>query len=324
VMRQDFAPLKAVELQYSIPVHIGEFGAYSRADMTSRAKWTTFLSRYFEELGWSWAYWEFSAGFGIYNPSNKTLNQELVDALLHNEMPEPGRYVGTAIYTSNFQTGNDGWNLNAQQGASAQLVRAENTLNVNITNGGTAGWHVQLQKQPFSLQTGKKYRVSFKAKAESARSMTVYLGMTLSPWSAFSGYNDITLTDTFSVYTFVFDMAAATSNARMVFDMGNSTLNISVTDIKIEEIVFEAPTGIISPEVEKLRIFPNPVKDILYYSNPENFTRVSVFSLDGKQLLDKPIQQAENSLDVSGLQPGIYFIRFAGKNKIVTEKIMKH
>jgi endoglucanase len=145
--------------------------------MKSRARWTTFLSRYLEELGWSWAYWEFSAGFGIYNPSNKTFYTELVDALLHNEMPEPGRYVGTPVYTSNFQTGNDGWNLNAQQGASAQLTRANNTLNISISNPGTAGWHVQLQKGNISLQEGKKYRYSFKAKAEAARSMTTYIGM---------------------------------------------------------------------------------------------------------------------------------------------------
>jgi len=87
-VRKDFAPLIALEKEKNVPIHIGEFGAYEKADMKSRAKWTTFLTRYFGEQGWSWAYWEFSASFGIYNPETKTFNQELVDALLHNEMPE--------------------------------------------------------------------------------------------------------------------------------------------------------------------------------------------------------------------------------------------
>ena len=103
VMQQEFAPLVAVSKQHNIPVHIGEFGAYSKADESSRKKWTTYLSRYMETLNWSWAYWEFSAGFGIYNPTTKKFNQFLVDALLHNEMPEPATYAGTPVYTSIFK-----------------------------------------------------------------------------------------------------------------------------------------------------------------------------------------------------------------------------
>jgi endoglucanase len=172
VMRQDFAPLKAVEIEHNIPVHIGEFGAYSKADLKSRVRWTTFLARYFEELNWSWAYWEFSAGFGIYDPSSKTIRRELADALLHNAMPEPGSYVGIPVYSSNFLSGNDGWNLVNHQGASSQLSRTNNILSIAINNGGTAGWHVQLQKGGFSFTAGRKYRYSFKAKAASTKNIT--------------------------------------------------------------------------------------------------------------------------------------------------------
>lgn len=323
VMRQEFAPLKAYEIQHNVPVHIGEFGAYSKADMKSRARWTTFLSRYLEELGWSWAYWEFSAGFGIYNPSSKTFYTELVDALLHNELPEPGRYVGTPVYTSNFQTGNDGWSLNAQQGASAQLTRADNTLNINISNPGTQGWHVQLQRGNISLQAGKKYRFSFKAKSETARSMTTYIGMSRDPWSAYSGYNGVNLTDTFAVYTFIFDANTTDNSARMVFDMGSSNINISVTDIKIEEVTFQPPTGISGIEKQTLNIYPNPVQNQLYFSHSDEFDRITVFNIQGRQVLESPVWETEKSLDVSSLQSGIYLIRFSGKEKTVTKKFIK-
>jgi endoglucanase len=323
VMRQDFAPLKAYELQNNIPVHIGEFGAYSKADLQSRVKWTTFLSRYLEELGWSWAYWEFSAGFGIYNPSTKALLQPLVDALLHNEMPEPGRYVGTPIYTSNFQTTNDGWSMNSQQGGAAQIVRSDNTITANITSGGTQGWHVQLVKGNISLQQGKKYRFSFRAKAEEARSATVYIGMSRDPWSAYSGYNGVSLADTFAVYTYVFDMGATDNAARMVFDLGISTADFSITDIMIEEIVFEPPTSVYIPQAGILDIYPNPVKERLFLKNAVGVEKVSVYNLQGKALLEKSVQHSEMSIDVSGLQPGIYLIRTEGKGTPVTRKIIK-
>lgn len=49
------------------PLFMGEFGAYSKADMDSRALWTDFVARKAEARGMSWAYWEFGAGFGAYD-----------------------------------------------------------------------------------------------------------------------------------------------------------------------------------------------------------------------------------------------------------------
>ena len=102
IAQQEFAPLVQFEKDNKIPIHIGEFGAYEKADIVSRGKWTTYIARYLETLNWSWAYWEFSAGFGIYDPAKDKYNDVLVDALLHNEMPEPAKYVGTPIYKSDF------------------------------------------------------------------------------------------------------------------------------------------------------------------------------------------------------------------------------
>ncbi len=88
-VQSDFAAAIQYGRDHHVPIHIGEFGAFNKADLASRARWTTYLSRYFESQGFSWAYWEFCAGFGIYNPSTKAYVEELVDALLHNPMPAP-------------------------------------------------------------------------------------------------------------------------------------------------------------------------------------------------------------------------------------------
>lgn len=64
------------------PIYLGEFGAYSRADMESRARYTAFVARTAEELGMSWAYWEFGAGFGVYNRGTGTWKAELLSALI--------------------------------------------------------------------------------------------------------------------------------------------------------------------------------------------------------------------------------------------------
>lgn len=64
------------------PIYLGEFGAYSEADMDSRALWTNFVARQAEARGFSWAYWEFCSGFGVYDPVLKMWNEPLLTALI--------------------------------------------------------------------------------------------------------------------------------------------------------------------------------------------------------------------------------------------------
>ena len=71
--------------QHGVPLFLGEFGAYSRADMASRARWTAFVARQAEERGFSWAYWEFCAGFGVYDPDRREWREDLLRALIPEE-----------------------------------------------------------------------------------------------------------------------------------------------------------------------------------------------------------------------------------------------
>ncbi len=63
------------------PLWMGEFGAYSKADMASREKWTSYVAREAERRQFSWAYWEFGAGFGVYDRAKKAFVPEIKRAL---------------------------------------------------------------------------------------------------------------------------------------------------------------------------------------------------------------------------------------------------
>lgn len=49
------------------PLTLGEFGAYEKADMASRVRWTDYISRQAEARGWSWSYWQFDSDFIVYD-----------------------------------------------------------------------------------------------------------------------------------------------------------------------------------------------------------------------------------------------------------------
>jgi len=64
------------------PLFMGEFGAYSKADMASRARWTAAVSEEAAQRGIGWGYWEFGAGFGVYDRAKNAWNAELLKALI--------------------------------------------------------------------------------------------------------------------------------------------------------------------------------------------------------------------------------------------------
>jgi endoglucanase len=66
------------------PVFVGEFGAYSKADSTSRIDFNRQMRNAVESRGMTWSYWEFAAGFGVYDPVKLSFRQGLLDSLLGN------------------------------------------------------------------------------------------------------------------------------------------------------------------------------------------------------------------------------------------------
>src|SRR5262245_27765696 len=88
-LRRQFAKAADWGKKHDRPLFLGEFGAYSAADMESRALWTRAVAREAEKHGMSWAYWEFAAGFGAYDRKAKAWRLPLLNALTDKKPPAP-------------------------------------------------------------------------------------------------------------------------------------------------------------------------------------------------------------------------------------------
>ncbi|HBE67971.1 MAG TPA: endoglucanase [Planctomycetaceae bacterium] len=67
--------------QHGRPLFLGEFGAYEAAPMESRVKWTKVVAAAAEKQKMTWAYWEFCAGFGVYDTATQKWNAPLMQSL---------------------------------------------------------------------------------------------------------------------------------------------------------------------------------------------------------------------------------------------------
>lgn len=66
-IKEDFDVAHEWSKTHNRPLTLGEFGAYEKADLDSRVRWTNFVARQAEERNWSWSYWQFDSDFIVYD-----------------------------------------------------------------------------------------------------------------------------------------------------------------------------------------------------------------------------------------------------------------
>lgn len=320
-----FQFLIAFAKQNNIPVHVGEFGAYSKADLDSRVKWSNFLARWFEQQEFSWAYWEFSAGFGIFNPATNQYLTPLVDALLKDPISEPVSLTTKTVFESKFDDSDNTWSLAVQPQAKASYTKSNGSAIVEVTQASTDGWHVQFVKNEVSLKQDKRYLVSFDASSTIETGITNYLGKAASPYNAYSGYKGFTLSKDFQNFTYSFVMSEVDDpKSRIVFDFGLKAAKIAIKNFTVKEVVSDQVVLSISPNLPQIQVFPNPASEFLVMKGIANFQRVILVDLNGKELINKELNgENETNITIAGLNVGQYIVLLRSADAIISKKIIK-
>jgi endoglucanase len=86
VIKRDFDKAADWAKQHERPLFLGEFGAYDKAPMESRARYLASVARAAEQRGWSWAYWQFDSDFILYDIGHDAWIEPIRNALI----PAPG------------------------------------------------------------------------------------------------------------------------------------------------------------------------------------------------------------------------------------------
>jgi endoglucanase len=84
-VERDFDKVQAWAQKHNRPIYLGEFGAYDKGEMESRARYTSFVARQAEKRGWSWAYWQFDGDFIVYDIRNDRWVEPIRDALVERK-----------------------------------------------------------------------------------------------------------------------------------------------------------------------------------------------------------------------------------------------
>ncbi|MBN2803145.1 MAG: cellulase family glycosylhydrolase [Deltaproteobacteria bacterium] len=237
-MKNDMDSVSRWSAENDIPVWIGEFGAFSGADMDSRAIWTATVARFAESYDFAWCYWEYNSGFGVYDQDTQSWNTPLVDALFSEDtsVTELNKeQLGDNILTNgDFTDDLTGWTTNFN-GSEATAATVDETLQIEITDGGPDPWSVQLINALPLLETGKSYAVLFDAWGDSQRALYLGVQHLADPWNSYGG-STVNIGTEPSTQVFTFSMTEDDDNAGLVINAGSETATVHIDNIYITEI----------------------------------------------------------------------------------------
>jgi hypothetical protein len=216
-----------------------------------------------------------------------------------------GNFSGTSLSSS--------WSLNtgADYGGSAATASVSNgNATINVTTTGGQPYYPQLTQTGISLEQGKSYRLTFDARAASARTMGVVLEMSEDPWTGYTSKNDISLTTSNQTITHEFTMTGATTtNAQLAFNVGQSTGSVTISNVKLVKI--DGLTSISHRNPAASRIGPPLVsvsaRTLKVNASSDSKVRISVVDMRGKTVA-RFNAQGGSAISLKKIPAGSYVI----------------
>ena len=144
---------------------------------------------------------------------------------------------GNHVYNGTFDQGNMDrmtyWNFSVDNAsATASVSENDRELHVDIEDGGTHSEAVQLDQKGLNLVKGNDYKVSFKARADEARTIQVSI-LNKDGSINYSDMQTIGLSSSMEEQTFDFTMIEDLSDpeAQIVFNFGNGDADVYLDDV---------------------------------------------------------------------------------------------
>lgn len=97
-------------------------------------------------------------------------------------------------------------------------------------------------------------------------------------------------------------------------------INVRIDDIMITKM---GTVGIKTNSLnDAISIFPNPTSGVLNINSVEVVSSIEVFNVIGEKVYTNSLVKGNNTVDLSGLTNGAYFVKMNSNNQVITKKII--
>jgi hypothetical protein len=325
-MKKDFEEVYNYAKQKNLKIHIGEFGAYNPAKYEDRVLWTEYVARLCEHFGFAFSYWEYSAGFGLFNPTAKKWREELASALFSTEEITDENYTlsdNEIIRDGNFEYAGSNWIFGVwhESGKATGSATADG-YSVTVTKVPTETWGVQLLQDKLAVEAGKTYILSFDVSGDDGMSLNACVETD----KDYVQFGSVAVSvPAKNVSTII--LAQATENpVRLIFNFGYSAGTAIISNVSLKEIITDDNTPIVNESekenaknkisVKNHKVFIS--KNIINAAPNAEFEIVSV---NGKILFSGKCDDNGKATITKGMPKGVYTIRV--KNTVSLKYVEK-
>ena len=159
----------------------------------------------------------------------------------------PTKEIGT---NGEFDNGTTGWTLQNNSGATGTMsvvtngnLSGTNSLRIcPSTNPGTLEWHVQVSETT-PITSGKNYLITVMAKADAARTMSVAIQESASPYTTYFAQT-VNLTTAAQTFTFSYNSTVTDATAQLKFYVGANTSCVNIDKVSMLEGAFQLTSTI--------------------------------------------------------------------------------
>ena len=206
---------------------------------------------------------------------------------------------------------------------------------IDITEMGDQFWAVQLM-QPFKIQKGHTYEVSFVAEADEAKDIQLTFSQDYDPWEP-HWTQDLTVEDPQEYGPYTYECDIDDDKVMFKFILGGNTIPISIDAVKVVDKQWTAVDG---REVELLHQFnlganyPNPFNPstrIEYSLAKTEEIEFSIYDMLGKKIysFSRTEGPGSHTFDWNGYTStglacpsGVYFYRLKTNSAIQTRRML--
>ena len=76
-------------------------------------------------------------------------------------------------------------------------------------------------------------------------------------------------------------------------------------------------------EINKIKMYPNPVTEEFLYIQSQEDLKVEIFDILGKRVMTSDIKENFNSINIRGLNNGVYLVKIKSSDGVLTKKLIK-
>jgi GH35 family endo-1,4-beta-xylanase len=242
--------------------------------------------------------------------------------------PEPDTNM---LLNGEFNMGTTGWSIQNNSGASGTMSTVSDAamsepyaLKICPIIQGTANWHIQVRHSA-PIENGKQYEISFLAKADEQRPLSVALQQNTGGYTTYFQQNQ-TLTQQAQLFTYSYNANVTDATTLLKFYVGNSPECVYIDDVKLIDL--SSTTSLNDKNVGNselnFNIYPNPFSGQLVIASFSGIERThyTIFNVNGQSVMKGSFDNSTN-ISTDELPLGLYIIQLETGHITEMRKIIK-